>query len=169
MFDAIRKALGDVPLIAEDLGFITPEVQELRHAVGLPGMKILQFGFTTTDSPHLPHRYEPQTVVYTGTHDNDTARGWFDHATPEEKQRATTYLGVNGGGVPEAMVRAVLTSVGRLAVIPVQDILGLGSEARMNRPGEEEENWSWRMAGGGVLTMDIARRLRSLVEITGRL
>ncbi|MGZ7042231.1 MAG: 4-alpha-glucanotransferase [Thermoanaerobaculia bacterium] len=169
LFDAIRKALGDVPLIAEDLGFITPEVHDLRHAVGLPGMKILQFGFTQIDSPHLPHRYEAETVVYTGTHDNDTARGWFDHATPEEKLRATTYLGVNSNHIPQAMIRAVMTSVARLAVVPVQDILGLGTEARMNRPGEGQENWNWRMAGGGVLTMEIARKLRSLVEITGRL
>jgi len=169
LFDAIRKALGDVPLIAEDLGFITPEVHELRRAAGLPGMKILQFGFAQIDSPHLPHRYEAQAVVYTGTHDNDTARGWFDHAKPEEKRRATSYLGVNGGDVPQAMIRAALTSVARLAIVPVQDILGLGTEARMNRPGEEEANWCWRMSEAGALTIESAKRLRDLVEITGRL
>jgi 4-alpha-glucanotransferase len=169
LFDAIRKALGDVPLVAEDLGFITPEVHELRRAAKLPGMKILQFGFSQIDSPHLPHRYEAQSVVYTGTHDNDTACGWFEQATPEEKQRASSYLGVDGTSLPQAMIRAALTSVARLAIIPVQDVLGLGSEARMNRPGEGLENWCWRMAGGGALTMDAARRLRALVEVTGRL
>jgi 4-alpha-glucanotransferase len=169
LFDAIRKVLGDVPLIAEDLGFITPEVHELRRAVGIPGMKILQFGFAQIDSPHLPHRYEAQTVVYTGTHDNDTALGWFEQATPEEKQRASIYLGVNGSDVPRAMIRCALTSVARLAIVPVQDILGLGTEARMNRPGDGQNNWCWRMAGGGVLTMETAAGLRRLVEITGRL
>ena len=168
LFDAIQKALGSVPLIAEDLGFITPEVHELRKSAGLPGMKILQFGFTQIDSPHLPHRYDTQTVVYTGTHDNDTARGWFEHASAEEKQRATSYLGVNGNAIPQAMIRAALTSVARLAVVPIQDILGLGSEARMNRPGEGLENWGWRMLPG-ALTMDMARKLRAIVEVTGRL
>src|SRR5207237_10446016 len=86
LFDAIRASLGDVPLAAEDLGFITPEVHELRRAIGVPGMKILQFAFGQVNSPHLPHCYDPATVVYTGTHDNDTARGWFETATPEEQE-----------------------------------------------------------------------------------
>jgi len=168
LFDAIRKELGDVQLIAEDLGFITAEVNELRRSVGLPGMKILQFGFAQIDSPHLPHRYEPSTVVYTGTHDNDTARGWYDAASPEERSRATSYLGGSSQNVPMAMMRAALTSVARLAVVPVQDILGLGAEARMNRPGEGQENWRWRMLPG-ALTGEMQRRLHAMVEVTGRL
>jgi 4-alpha-glucanotransferase len=168
LFDAIRKALGDVPLIAEDLGFITAEVHELRHKVGLPGMKILQFGFAQIDSPHLPHRYDAQTVVYTGTHDNDTARGWFDAASSEERSRATSYLGGSSQNIPMMMIRGALTSVAQLAIVPVQDILGLGAEARMNRPGEGQENWSWRMQSG-ALTVELARRLRAMVEVSGRL
>ena len=168
LFDAIRKALGDVPLIAEDLGFITPEVHELRRAVGLPGMKILQFGFAQIDSPHLPHRYDAQTVVYTGTHDNDTARGWFENASGEERHRATSYLGGNATNVHAAMIRAALTSVARLAIVPIQDILGLGTSARMNRPGDAHENWAWRMLPG-ALTAEIAKKLRGVIEVSGRL
>jgi len=169
LFDAIRTALGDLPLVAEDLGFITPEVQELRKAIGVPGMKILQFAFAKANSPHLPHCYDPMTVVYTGTHDNDTARGWFEHASDEERQNAQMYLGINGEGPVEwAFIRAAFTSVAEIAIVPVQDILGLGSEARMNRPGDGTENWSWRLRSD-ALDRDHAERLRQLTEITGRL
>jgi 4-alpha-glucanotransferase len=165
LFHAVREALGDLPLVAEDLGFITPEVHELRHAIGLPGMKILQFGFAQDDSPHLPHRYDPKTVVYTGTHDNDTARGWFEHATPQERALAQLYLGSND--FPFALIRAAYTSVAETAIIPVQDLLGLGSDARMNRPGAHLDNWSWRFAAG-ALTKEHAEKLRRLAEVTGR-
>jgi 4-alpha-glucanotransferase len=169
LFDAVRDKLGDLPLIAEDLGHITAEVQELRRAIGVPGMKILQFAFSKVNSPHLPHCYDPMTVVYTGTHDNDTARGWFMHATPEERQLAEAYLGVDGQGPIEwALIRAAFTSVAQTAVVPVQDILGLGSEARMNRPGDGDENWSWRYLPG-ALTPAHAEQVRRLAEITGRL
>jgi 4-alpha-glucanotransferase len=145
LFDAVRSSLGDLPLIAEDLGFITTEVNELREAIGIPGMKILQFAFSKVNSPHLPHCYDPMTVVYTGTHDNDTARGWYATATPEEKQLVEMYLGINGQGPIEwALTRAAFTSVAQSAIVPAQDILGLGSEARMNRPGDGDANWSWR-------------------------
>ena len=144
LFDAIRTALGDLPLVAEDLGFITPEVQELRKAIGVPGMKILQFAFAKANSPHLPHCYDPMTVVYTGTHDNGE------------------------GPVEWAFIRAAFTSVAEIAIVPVQDILGLGSEARMNRPGDGTENWSWRLRSD-ALDRDHAERLRQLTEITGRL
>ena len=169
LFDAIREALGDFPLVAEDLGFITPEVNELRRAIDVPGMRILQFAFSKVNSPHLPHCYEPQTVVYTGTHDNDTARGWFANAPESERDLAQRYLGINGAGEIEwALIRAAFTSVAQTAIVPVQDILGLGSEARMNRPGDGDENWSWRYVPG-ALTADHAERLRRLAEITGRI
>ena len=168
LFDAIRESLGDLPLVAEDLGFITPEVHELRRSIGVPGMKILQFAFTQINSPHLPHCYEPATVVYTGTHDNDTARGWFTNASPQERLVAETYLGVDGHGPIEwALIRAAYTSVAQTAIVPVQDVLGLGSEARMNRPGDGTANWSWRLRPGS-LKLEHAERLRRLAEITGR-
>ncbi len=167
LFDAIRDALGDLPLVAEDLGFITPEVHELRHAIDIPGMKILQFAFGQVNSPHLPHSFEPRTVVYTGTHDNDTARGWFSSAGEEERHIAEAYLGVRDAPIEQALIRAAYTSVAQTAIVPVQDILGLGSEARMNRPGDSADNWSWRMRAG-ALTHEHAAWLRRLAEISGR-
>ena len=169
LFDAIRNTIGDLPVVAEDLGFITPEVDELRKAIGVPGMKILQFAFAKANSPHLPHAYDPMTVVYTGTHDNDTARGWFQQATPAERKNAETYLGVNShGSIEWALIRSAFTSVAHIAVVPVQDILGLGSEGRMNRPGAGEANWSWRLRAG-ALDVEHAEKLRRLAELTGRL
>src|SRR5437763_1421636 len=130
LFDAIRNAIGNLPVVAEDLGFITPEVEELRKAIGVPGMKILQFAFAKANSPHLPHAYDPLTVVYTGTHDNDTARGWFEQATSAERRVAEMYLGMNGQGPEEwALIRPAFTAVAQTAILPVQDILGLGSES----------------------------------------
>jgi 4-alpha-glucanotransferase len=167
LFDAIRNAVGDVPLVAEDLGFITEEVHELRRAIDIPGMKILQFGFSHVDSPHLPHRYEPETVVYTGTHDNDTARGWYETAPKEERALAHEYLGCDSGEFAETLIRAAYTSVAETAIVPVQDVLNLGSEARMNRPGAKSDNWSWRMEPG-ALTGANAIRMRRVAEITGR-
>ena len=167
LFNALRDALGDLPLIAEDLGFITPEVDELRRGVRLPGMKVLQFGFAEPDGPHLPHRFESEAVVYTGTHDNDTARGWYEQAPEHERELARFYLGESGADLPWALIRTAYTSVADIAIVPVQDILGLGSEARMNTPGAEKHNWAWRFTGG-ALTRDHASRLRRLAEITGR-
>ena len=168
LFDAIRNALGELPLIAEDLGFITEDVHELRRATGLPGMKILQFGFGQDDSPHLPHRFERQTVAYTGTHDNDTARGWFDQADNDEKERALAYLGSAGAeDVPWGLIRAAYTSVAETAIVPVQDVLALGSDARMNTPGKERDNWSWRLQPG-ALTRAHSEKLRQLGVISGR-
>ncbi len=169
LFDAIRADLGELPLIAEDLGFITEDVHELRRAIGVPGMKILQFGFAQDDSPHLPHRFDPQTVVYTGTHDNDTARGWFEHASDEERDSASAYLGTSSAdAIAWELIRAAYTSVAETAIVPVQDVLGLGAEARMNTPGAEENNWSWRVPPG-VLTHETAARLRRLATVTGRI
>lgn len=169
LFDAVREALGDVELVAEDLGFITAEVHELRNAIDLPGMKILQFAFAQVNSPHLPHCYDARTVVYTGTHDNDTARGWYENASPGERQLAATYLGIDDSTEAEwALIRAAYTSVAETAIVPVQDVLGLGSEARMNRPGDGVANWAWR-CGPAALTREHADRLRHLAEISGRI
>ena len=167
LFNAMRAALGDLPLIAEDLGFITQDVHDLRTSTGLPGMRILQFGFAQVDSPHLPHRYDPHTVVYTGTHDNDTARGWFSTASETERKSARDYLGCDGESVSACLIRAAYSSVAETAIVPVQDILDLGTEARMNRPGAETNNWSWRLLPG-ALTHEHAAHLRRLAEITGR-
>jgi 4-alpha-glucanotransferase len=167
LFDAIRTALGSLPLVAEDLGFITTEVDELRAAAGLPGMKILQFAFEEADSPHLPHNYEPASVVYTGTHDNDTARGWFDNASDVEKAHARSYLGCGADEIQWGMIRTAYTSVSDMAIVPLQDILGVGSEGRMNRPGHGEDNWAWRYERAS-LTDQTADLLRALGVVAGR-
>jgi len=168
LFDALRAALGDLPLVAEDLGHITKEVHELREAIGVPGMKILQFAFEQPNSPHLPHCFDPKTVVYTGTHDNDTARGWYEHATSDEQKALASYLGVrDASDVAWTLIRAAFTSVAETAIVPVQDVLNLGSEARMNLPGAEHDNWSWRLADG-ALTAEHAEELRELGEVSGR-
>jgi 4-alpha-glucanotransferase len=132
-------------------------------------MKILQFGFGEDDSAHLPHRFEPKTVVYTGTHDNDTARGWFEKSTDLERDTTMTYLGsASADEIAWDLIRAAYTSVAETAIVPVQDILGLASEARMNTPGEEKHNWTWRVKAG-ALTREHAAKLRRLATVTGRL
>ncbi|RMG68579.1 MAG: 4-alpha-glucanotransferase [Calditrichaeota bacterium] len=145
-FEAVLNALGDIPIVAEDLGEITPEVLALRDQFGFPGMKILQFAFASGPSdPFLPHNYTRNFVVYTGTHDNDTTHGWYMAAPQHEKEYCHRYL----GGVPRdiawALMRLASASVGVWCVFPVQDVLSLGSEARMNYPGRAEGNWAWRM------------------------
>jgi 4-alpha-glucanotransferase len=168
LFDAVRNALGDLPLVAEDLGFITPEVHELRRAIGIPGMRILQFAFEQPNSPHLPHCYPRETVVYSGTHDNDTARGWYEHATEQERATAATYLGLSSADdAAWTLIRTAFTSVADSAIVPLQDILGLGSEGRMNMPGNETDNWSWRLQEG-ALTEAHAAKVRGLAEVSGR-
>jgi 4-alpha-glucanotransferase len=169
LFVALRNALGKLPFIAEDLGYITREVHELRKRLDIPGMKVLQFGFGDRGAHmYLPHRYAPDSVVYTGTHDNDTTLGWWNSsATEEEKQLAKLYLGICDGCVAWAFVRAALTSVAVLAIVPVQDILGIGSEARMNVPSQTEGNWSWRLCAA-ALTPELAQKLAMLVECTDR-
>jgi 4-alpha-glucanotransferase len=144
LFTALRAALGTVPVIAEDLGVITPDVEALRDAFGFPGMRVLHFAFGgEANHAFLPHNYVPNCVAYTGTHDNDTSRGWAAHADARERERARTYLECDDAALPWAMVRAVLASVARLAVVPMQDVLGLGSEHRMNTPGQLD-CWRWR-------------------------
>jgi 4-alpha-glucanotransferase len=169
LFKALQDALGDLPFIAEDLGYITPAVTELRRKLGIPGTKVMQFGFGDRGArKYLPHRFKHNSVVYTGTHDNDTTVGWWNSsATEDEKKRATAYLGISCDGVNWAFTRAALTSVANLAVIQVQDVLGLGSDARMNVPSQQLGSWVWRLRPG-ALTPELAAKLATLVEVTDR-
>jgi len=168
-FDHLQREMGKLPLIAEDLGYITPEVHKLRRALEIPGMKVLQFGFGNKGAHvYLPHNYEPNCVVYTGTHDNDTVVGWWNNsATAEEKKHAKTYLGIGEEPVHWAFIRAALCSVATMALVPVQDVLGLGSEARMNVPSEADGSWRWRLHRG-ALTPELAAKLAELVDLSDR-
>ncbi len=145
LFKALRKALGHVPVIAEDLGVITPDVVALRKQFNFPCMRVLQFAFSSDSrNEHLPHNFEHQTLVYTGTHDNDTTVGWYNSRGASEKHAVREYLATDGSNIHLDLIRLALSSVADLAVIPMQDLLGLGSEARMNMPGRATGNWSWR-------------------------
>lgn len=180
LFTALKKALGELPIIAEDLGVITPEVEALRDQFGFPGMKVLQFAFS--DDPeaekHRPHHYPPNCVVYTGTHDNNTTLGWFrgedikgttqsQAERRKETQLALKYLGSDGHEINWDFIRLALMSVANTVIIPLQDILGLGSEARMNHPGTTEGNWRWRFTAS-MLTDEIKTRLKELSLLYGR-
>jgi 4-alpha-glucanotransferase len=168
LFDRLQHVLGPLPFVAEDLGLITPEVEALRLSQNMPGMRVLQFGFSSTDAhDHLPHRFVPALVSYTGTHDNDTTLGWWQKATDVERAALETYLGPAGLSAVWALMRASSVSVAQLAIVPAQDLLGLGSEARMNTPAVAAGNWSWR-APEGVWTSDISRGLADLVEVSDR-
>jgi 4-alpha-glucanotransferase len=145
-FNAVKASLGnDLPIIAEDLGVITPDVIKLREQFNLPGMKILQFAFSGPDNPFLPHSYPHNCVVYTGTHDNDTARGWYAQAPEAEKDFARRYLKINGSDFTWDMLRTAWASTAVFAVAPLQDFLDLGSEARFNYPSHLGGNWEWRI------------------------
>ncbi len=173
LFKALEGALGPLPLVAEDLGMITPEVETLRRSTGMPGMKVMQFGFSSKGAhPHLPHRYAPDTVAYTGTHDNDTTLGWFKNAGEGDHKAVEAYVGAVGANPVWALIRAAETSVAQMVVIPAQDLLGLGSEARMNTPSVPAGNWSWRAPAGaltsGAPSAEIATRLAALAEVTDR-
>ncbi|MBF6589455.1 MAG: 4-alpha-glucanotransferase [Ktedonobacterales bacterium] len=168
LFSAIRDALGAVPMIAEDLGVITPEVRALQHEVGFPGMRVLQFAFgSDATSRDLPHNYARASVVYTGTHDNDTTRGWFDACSPEVQEHVLGYLHTTPKQVVWAMIRAALASVARLSVVPLQDVLQLGSEARMNTPARLSGNWAWRYTEA-QLAPTTAERLAEVTTLYGR-
>jgi 4-alpha-glucanotransferase len=180
LFTAIRNALGELPIIAEDLGVITPDVEKLRDDFGFPGMRILQFAFSSdTKNIDLPHNYHRNLVVYTGTHDNDTTVGWFNSVAGEGSTRSATqidcerqfcmkYLRTNGNEIHWDFIRAVFASVANLALVPMQDVLGLGTEARMNLPNSTTGNWLWR-CNEGALTNDLAKRLRNLSDLYGRM
>ena len=170
-FDAMRRALGPLPLIAEDLGLLTPDVYDLLEATGFPGMKILQFAFDDEafQSDYLPHRYDRRCVVYTGTHDNDTTCGWLRTAPPETRARAAAYLRLHDPDGPVwGMLRSAWASVADLAIAPLQDLLALDSDARMNTPATLGGNWTWRCPAG-ALTPTLAARLRREMTIYGRL
>jgi 4-alpha-glucanotransferase len=161
--------LGELPFIAEDLGMITPEVIALRDRLRVPGMNVLQFGFGDKGAHvYLPHRHQRNSVVYTGTHDNDTMKGWWTNdASPEEKSAVRAYLGNVDADVAWAFIRAANDSVADLCIVPMQDVLGLGSEARMNIPSSLDGNWGWRYQPG-ALTPDITQRLAALSETADR-
>ena len=170
LFAALREALGELPVIAEDLGVITPDVEALRDDFGLPGMKVLQFAFGGgPDDAYLPHNHVRDCCVYTGTHDNDTSLGWWRSLAPAERRFAARYLGCAEGDGTEphwALIRAAWGSVARIAVCPMQDVLGLGSEHRMNRPGRLD-CWTWRFDWEQV-GAEPARRLAELTTVYGR-
>jgi 4-alpha-glucanotransferase len=169
LFDAAHAALGEREVIAEDLGLITPEVDALRRSLAYPGMAVLQFAFGSgPDNLYLPHNLERHYVIYTGTHDNDTTRGWYDAADDATRDHVRRYLATNGADVAWDLLRAAWAAVPATAIAPLQDVLGLGNEARMNLPGQAGGNWTWRMSPA-ALTDDLAARLRDLTELYGRL
>jgi 4-alpha-glucanotransferase len=151
VFKAITEALGGTrpPVVAEDLGLITDEVRALLKATGFPGMKVLQFAFGGGPrNPYLPHNYpDPNSVVYTGTHDNDTTQAWFHALSDGERAYVRRYLGSDGNRISEDLMRLALSSTANTVIIPLQDVLDLGDEARINTPGAAEGNWSWRVRG----------------------
>jgi 4-alpha-glucanotransferase len=169
LFKALKSELGDLPFIAEDLGYITKDVRELRKRLNIPGMKVMQFGFADKGAHiYLPHLFTPDSVVYTGTHDNDTTVGWWNSiAREDEKAWAAEYLGRVDDGVEWSFIRAAYSSVAILAVIPVQDVLGLDSDARMNIPSKPGGNWTWRLRKG-ALTTELADKLALLTVVTDR-
>ncbi|MGQ9546540.1 MAG: 4-alpha-glucanotransferase [Dehalococcoidia bacterium] len=180
LFEAVQRALGALPIIAEDLGMITAEVEALRQRFGFPGMRVLQFSFGSGPKAanYRPYNYPPNCVVYTGTHDNNTTIGWFkgedvkdstqsEEEREKEKQVALNYLGTDGHEINWDFIRLALMSLAATAIIPMQDVLGLGSEARMNIPGTTEGNWCWRFTSD-MLTAEIKARLKELTALSER-
>lgn len=168
-FEAMQRNLGELPLIAEDLGVITPEVVALRERFNFPGMKILQFAFGgDVNSDFLPHNFDSNCVVYTGTHDNETVIGWFGNITDNERRHALRYMNLdNGDDIAWDLTRLAYASVADTAVSTLQDLMGLDNQARMNFPGKPSGNWQWRYEAE-MLTEDIAGRLKEMTELYGR-
>jgi 4-alpha-glucanotransferase len=170
-FSTLQRELGALPFIAEDLGVVTPEVRALRDQFHIPGTRVLQFAFDgAADNPHLPTNYVPNTVVYTGTHDNATTRGWFEGLPDAEQQHVWSYLKRPTGRTDEAsweLIGLAWASRAALAMVPLQDVLNLGAEARMNVPGHAEGNWSWRCTEG-MLDSHAFQRLRELTTASHR-
>jgi 4-alpha-glucanotransferase len=161
-FDAVRGALGGLPFVAEDLGMVTPEVEALRDRYELPGMRVLEFAFGSDESnDYRPHRFVKNAVVYTGTHDNDTVVGWWQHASKAERERVQRYFGCDGRDIHWTLIRGALASVANAAIFPLQDALGVGSSGRMNTPGTVDGNWRWRVEAA-ALGPALAERLRTL-------
>jgi 4-alpha-glucanotransferase len=168
LFGRMRETFGDLPLVAEDLGTITPEVDALRRRYDLPGMKILQFAFDDgPDNPYLPHNHVPQSVVYTGTHDNNTTLGWYQDRDVHARHKVNEYLGNPSEDMPWPLLRTALASVARLAILPMQDILALGNGHRMNLPGTTENNWNWKFDWPQVAP-DLAGRMQQMIRLYGR-
>jgi len=168
LFRALETALGPLPLVAEDLGVITPEVDALREALGLPSMKVLQFGFDSRGAhTHLPQSFVPATVAYTGTHDNNTTQGWWDAASVREHAAMQALAGPVNDRPVWPLIRLAQGSVAEIAIAPAQDLLELGAEARMNTPAVAEGNWTWR-APEGCWTNELAEKLEALAEVTDR-
>ncbi len=171
-FETLLKYRPFAPLIAEDLGLITADVRELIDRYQFPGMRVLHFGFDgdPADNPHMPHNHERNAIIYTGTHDNNTTKGWFENdATPEQKERMREYLGgvPSESGIHWDLVRVAMSSVCGWAIVPMQDILGLDGTARMNRPSNSDGNWRWRLLPGAA-TQELARKLGRLARTYGR-
>lgn len=179
LFTAIRQALGELPIIAEDLGVITPDVEALRDDFHFPGMRILQFAFGgDTKNQDLPHNYHRNVVVYTGTHDNDTTVGWYESEAgagstrdaaqvAKEREFCLKYLHTDGREIHWDFIRTIFASVAGTAIVPLQDVLGLGTRARMNLPNSTSGNWAWRYQKG-ALTSALSERLKELAELYGR-
>ncbi len=167
-FTAIRNKLGSLPIIAEDLGVITPDVEALRDGFGLPGMKILQFAFDSAEAnDYIPYNYVKNCIVYTGTHDNDTVVGWFDKASANDKKYVLDYLDTDGHEIHWAFIRLAWSSVANTAIVPMQDLLGLDTASRMNLPGTTSGNWTWRTKKSDF-TAQIAERLAQMTRLYGR-
>jgi 4-alpha-glucanotransferase len=167
LFAAVKKAVGPAPIIAEDLGVLTSDAAKLRDDLGFPGLRVLQFAFGD-DTYYLPHRYVERCVAYTGTHDNDTVRGWFAKAPGSQRQKALAYLAGSPASIHRDMIRALMESVAQTVIVPIQDILGLGNDSRMNLPGTEGKNWQWRLTTG-QLTPAVSRNLRDMASLYERL
>ena len=174
LFQTIEKALGELPILAEDLGVITPEVEALRDQFNFPGMKILQFAFDSKEAgglnatnAFLPHNHTPNSVVYTGTHDNDTTRGWYSQRTSEEQDLIRRYLARPDHDIVWDFIRLAMASVARFAIVPMQDVLNLDSDTRMNTPATLGGNWGWRYRPE-ALNDWVSGRLRDLIDLYGR-
>ncbi|MBF2002843.1 MAG: 4-alpha-glucanotransferase [Synechococcales cyanobacterium M58_A2018_015] len=172
-FEVLQNAVGSLPVMAEDLGIITPEVERLRDRFAFPGMRILQFAFGSgPDNPYLPHHYIHNAVVYPGTHDNDTALGWWQTATPAEKQHVADYLGYSRPELIQDLnwqfIRLALASVADLAILPLQDVLSLDGRARMNDPRYNDGQWRWRFTDPNLLSPELSQRLLQLTRLYSR-
>ena len=174
LFDRLKKSMKKekLPIIAEDLGFLTPQVHEMLKESGFPGMKVLEFAFDDTEnSDYLPHKYTENSIVYTGTHDNETLVGWYETMSRKDKSFAREYMGCHHTPKKEMhweFIRLAMASPAKLAVIPVQDYLGLGAEARINEPSTLGKNWKWRLLSG-ELNSDVLKQCRRMAKLYGRL
>ena len=168
LLQRVQQKLGALPLIAEDLGIITPEVEALRDRFHLPGMRVLHFAFADGPAnPYLPHNYVRNTIAYTGTHDNDTTRGWFASVSEKERDHVRRYMGRDGSDIAWDLIRLAWSSAADYAIAPLQDILNLGTEARMNLPGRPAGNWSWRYQAHQLTAAHLGR-LAEMTSIYGR-